>query len=74
MRLSLRGRVLFVAGTLVLCAVAGPVVCRQNLVSDDSLSKRIFWIIPNFRTSPTLAQYKPLAAGRKFDIASKRHV
>jgi hypothetical protein len=32
-------------------------------------SKRIFWIIPNFRTSPTLAEYKPLTPSEKFHIA-----
>jgi hypothetical protein len=32
--------------------------------------KRIFWIIPNYRTSPTLHPYKPLTAKEKFKIAT----
>jgi hypothetical protein len=32
-------------------------------------SKRIFGIIPNNRTSPTLKDYKPLSAKEKFEIA-----
>ncbi len=31
--------------------------------------KRLLWIIPNFRTSPTLIPYKPLTPGGKFKIA-----
>jgi hypothetical protein len=33
--------------------------------------KRIFGIIPNYRTSPTLAQYKPLTRKQKFKIAAQ---
>jgi hypothetical protein len=33
-------------------------------------AKRVLWIIPNFRTSPSLAEYKPLTAGEKFRIAT----
>lgn len=33
-------------------------------------SKRILWIIPNFRTSAALAEYKPLTPRQKFDIAA----
>ncbi len=33
-------------------------------------SKRVFWIIPNFRTSPSLAEYKPLTPREKFRIAT----
>ena len=32
--------------------------------------KRILWIIPNFRTSPTLEEYKPISPKEKFRIAS----
>jgi hypothetical protein len=31
--------------------------------------KRIFWIIPNFRTSPTLAEYKAISPKEKFKLA-----
>jgi hypothetical protein len=34
-------------------------------------SKRIFGIIPNYRTTPTLQNYEPLTTGEKFKIASQ---
>lgn len=37
----------------------------------ESSPKRIFGIIPNYRTSPTLEEYKPLSPGEKFKIASQ---
>lgn len=33
-------------------------------------AKRIFWIIPNFRTSPVLVPYEPIGAREKFRIAT----
>lgn len=33
--------------------------------------KRIFGIIPNYRTSPSLREYKPLSTAQKFKIASQ---
>ena len=33
-------------------------------------AKRIFWIIPNFRTSPLLTPYQPIGAREKFHIAT----
>ncbi len=33
--------------------------------------KRIFWIIPNYRTSPSLHPYKPLTLEEKFKIATE---
>jgi hypothetical protein len=37
-------------------------------------SKRILWIIPNYRTSPSLKDYKPLAPRDKFKIATEDSV
>ena len=37
----------------------------------DPEQKRIFGIIPNFRTSPSLSDYKPLTPAQKFKIASQ---
>jgi hypothetical protein len=34
-------------------------------------SKRIFGIVPNFRTSPSLKNYEPLSPGGKFKIAAQ---
>jgi hypothetical protein len=39
--------------------------------SDPTESKRIFGIVPNYRTSPCLQNYKPLATREKFKIASQ---
>jgi hypothetical protein len=45
--------------------------CQQNAVAAASENKRILWIIPNYRTAPTLANYKPLTTGGKFKLAAK---
>lgn len=37
----------------------------------QSESKRILGIIPNYRTSPSFRNYKPLTAGEKFKLASQ---
>jgi hypothetical protein len=34
-------------------------------------NKRIFGILPNYRTSPSLKEYKPLTAGEKLTIAAQ---
>ena len=37
----------------------------------QSEDKRIFWIIPNYRTSPSLHPYTPLTSQEKFKIATE---
>jgi hypothetical protein len=48
--------------------------CQQALPATTSPPepepKRVLWIIPNFRTSPRLAEYKPLSPREKFRIAT----
>jgi hypothetical protein len=39
-------------------------------VAPEPESKRLLWIIPNFRTSPSLTEYKPLTPREKFRIAT----
>lgn len=34
-------------------------------------SKRVLWIVPNYRTSPSLTNYEPLTAREKFKVASE---
>ena len=34
-------------------------------------SKRLLWVIPNYRTSPTLDNYEPLTTSEKFKLASQ---
>jgi hypothetical protein len=53
---------------IVSVPVAG--FCQQA-EQEEHPSKRIFGIIPNYRTSPTLKDYKPLTVGEKFKIASQ---
>jgi hypothetical protein len=33
--------------------------------------KRVLWILPNYKTYPTLKDYKPITAGEKFKIATQ---
>ena len=61
-------------------------LCQQTLPGDSTQptvtprtednnppveSKRLLWIIPNYRTSPSLQNYEPLTIGEKFKIASQ---
>jgi hypothetical protein len=49
-------------------------LCQQaedNESTPKAESKRIFGIIPNFRTSPSLIEYKPITPKEKFKIASQ---
>ena len=39
--------------------------------ADGQAPKHVLWIIPNFRTSPGLQNYKPLAPKEKFRIAAQ---
>jgi hypothetical protein len=43
----------------------------QQAEQEEHPSKRIFGIIPNYRTYPSLKDYKPLTVGEKFKIASQ---
>jgi hypothetical protein len=40
-------------------------------VPPQPVSRRIFGIIPNYRTAPSLAHYQPLTAAHKFKIAAQ---
>jgi hypothetical protein len=53
------------------CATAQSQVAdaSQNVAQQPKESKRILWLIPNFRTSPTLNPYVPISAREKFKIA-----
>jgi hypothetical protein len=60
---------------LLAFALFGPTAFAQ-LANDPTaapppVSKHIFGIIPNFRTSETLANYQPLTPRQKFRIASQ---
>jgi hypothetical protein len=42
----------------------------ENHDTSPRESKRIFGIVPNYRTTPSLQNYEPLTTGEKFKIAS----
>ena len=51
-----------------------PVLSFGQTTADDQAGddhKRIFGIIPNYRTSPTLTAYQPLTPKEKFTVASQ---
>jgi hypothetical protein len=60
---------------LILFSSTGVVFAQQPASStdatEDSAPKRIFGIIPNYRTTPTLKDYKPIATREKFKLASQ---
>ena len=70
MRASLKSRVPVFCAILFLAAIR-PAFSQQPTDATEENSKRIFWIIPNFRTSATLVEYKPLSAGEKYKIATQ---
>ncbi|MGP0076775.1 MAG: hypothetical protein ACLPWF_33090 [Bryobacteraceae bacterium] len=69
------GIVLYRISTVALAMVLAACLLRAQQASSDPApeqeSKRIFWIVPNYRTSPSLANYEPLTSGEKFKIASE---
>jgi len=60
---------------LLFCAVIAvvPVTAwgQQSDEGDTKEPKHVLWIIPNYRTSPTLDDYKPISAGEKLEIAKE---
>ena len=57
-------------GNLVQPGTITPVDSSTAGSQPEQPDKRILWIIPNFRTSPTLAEYKPISPKEKFKIAA----
>ena len=43
----------------------------EEIKSPEPKENRLFGIIPNYRTSPTLVRYQPLNAGEKFKLATQ---
>ena len=60
------------AAGAVLVVAACSAVAQENSSNptQEQESNRAFWIIPNYRTSPSLLNYEPLTAGQKFKIAT----
>lgn len=49
----------------------GTPASSENKNPTQSESKRIFGIVPNYRTSPSLNDFEPLTSGAKFKIATE---
>jgi len=61
-----------IAVSLPLACQTQPGTLQSNVVQPNTVpqeEKRIFWIVPNYRTSPTLHPYVPLTSEQKFKIA-----
>lgn len=58
---------------LVVIALLLPALGQDSVqqTSPEPQTKRIFGIIPNYRTSPSLVHYQPLAPKQKFKIATQ---
>jgi hypothetical protein len=74
-RLYARSVPLCMASTLLtvtsFCQTASPGSDPNDPANrPEPKDKRIFWIIPNYRTSPALTNYEPLSPKEKFKIAS----
>ena len=56
-----------VAAVLTACIAS----CQQtsNDPSQEKESKRILWVVPNYRTSPSLTNFEPLTTAEKFKLA-----
>ena len=52
-------------------AQPGPQVNAERTDTSEHQSRHILGLIPNYRTSPSLQNYKPLTTGQKFKIASE---
>jgi hypothetical protein len=59
------------AAVALLTASVG--LCQSNSTdaTPEPESKHLLWVLPNYRTSPSLTDYKPLTAGGKFKVAAQ---
>jgi hypothetical protein len=64
-----RYRIAFAGVALILSASLSPGQATQD--NDPQETKRILWVIPNYKTSPTLQNYEPLSTREKFKLASQ---
>jgi hypothetical protein len=73
MRSGFGSRVSRFCTVLFLVALSRPVWGQTQPTPDpdDENKKHIFFIIPNFRTTATLAQYKPITPREKFKLAAQ---
>ena len=60
------------AAVMLLTASLG--LCQSNSTDEapDGESKHLFWVMPNYRTSPSLTDYKPMTVREKKILNSSR--
>ena len=65
-------RILRSAAAVTLLTVSAG-LCQSNStdVPPDRESKHLLWVIPNYRTSPSLTHYEPLTVREKFSVAAQ---
>jgi hypothetical protein len=56
---------------LLVLSVCGGLAYGQDNESSDSAPKRILGILPNFRTTPSVGDYKPITSRQKFKLATQ---
>jgi len=56
---------------VISCLLPTRVFCQQDPDNAAQTDKRVFWIVPNYRTSPSLTNYTPLTVAQKFTIAGR---
>jgi len=71
-RMLCHGTLLFLGVTVALSAQStADRSLESSRPAEEPQDKRLFGIIPNFKTSPTLHPYTPLTAGGKFKLATE---
>ncbi len=68
---KLSASLLFLWPGLLLCQQPSDPTAHPPAQDDSKEAKRLFGIVPNYRTSPSLQNYEPLSAKQKFAIASQ---
>jgi hypothetical protein len=59
------------AAVALLTASVGLCQSSSTDAPPDTESKHLFWVMPNYRTSPSLTNYKPLTVREKFKVAAQ---
>ena len=67
--LRLAATAMLVTASLGLCQ-SSPTDTATDATQNNE-SKHLFWVMPNYRTSPSLTDYKPLTVRKKFAVAAE---
>jgi hypothetical protein len=66
-------RRIFLSTAAILLLTASLGLCQSDSTdtAPDGESEHLFWLMPNYRTSPSLTDYEPLTVREKFAIAGR---